>query len=200
MSLQFLAAMFDPMELAPNAEDLRERRRFVASVRRLETEGEVLVTVTGNVTAQTGIHAAALYDILRAGDPPPRDLVERVEQRRFAAILVGRTDELECGMPTCDRFSATIARNYFVAGRRHEREHTGTTGYDGRARWILRPRKSPLPGGMPRAELSRRLRVEQGLATAEEARTLPDVEPLPVDEIEAAASRLVEGSRGEAWE
>ncbi|MBX3190629.1 MAG: hypothetical protein KF819_26750 [Labilithrix sp.] len=188
VSLQCLAAMFDPNELSPNADDLRERERFVALVRDLEREGDVLITTTGGVSKQTSAHVAALYDILRAGDHAPADLLQRLEERRFAAIFVGRPDELDCESPVCDELESAVVRNYFVAGRRHERERTGMTGYDARPRWLLRPRKHPLPHA-PMSDLWRRQRIEKGFAEMKSARSPLDTEITPSDEIEDLAAR-----------
>lgn len=190
VSLQLLHAMFDPMELSPNADDVAERRRFVALVRELETEGEVIVTTTGSVTAQTSAHAAALYDILRAGDRAPADLLEGLAERRYAALFLGIPDEYDCRLPGCEELVSTIIRNYFIAGRRHERERSGMTGYDARPRWLLRPRKQPLPETSV-VELRLRQGVEKGLAEAKTAQTPPDTEITPADDVEELAAREI---------
>jgi hypothetical protein len=186
--LQLSAALFDPTEIAPNAADVRERERLVALVRALEMQGPVLVTTTGQVTKEPGAQAAALVDVLRAGFDPPKDLLDAFEQRRFAAILVGGPEEQDCPNRGCDEVVLAMGRNYFVAARRHDRGRTGMTGFDGRPRWIMRPRKAPLPP-MTRAELDVRQRVEKGLATAESAKTDPETEVEPVDSIEQIAGR-----------
>jgi len=192
LCLQLLAAMFDPAELSPNAEDLAERQRLTELVRDLEREGEVLVTITGEITREPSPHAAALYDIVRAGDAAPRDLLEGLAARRFAALLVGTPDEFECPPQACTDLVLAIGRHYFVAGRRHERKHNGMTGYDGRPRWIMRPRKQPLPPSSLE-ELYRRQRVEMGLAEAESGKVAFDVEVHPVDAIEDRAERVLAG-------
>lgn len=187
--LQLTVSLFDPFEVAPNADDLRERERLVALVRRLETQGRVSMTTMGGITAETSAESAALEDVLRASrEPAPRSVVEALEQRRFTAIFVGAPDEQDCGTPGCDEVVLAMNRNYFVAARRHDRQHTGMTGFDGRPRWILRPRKTPL-ATTTRADLDARVRLEMGLATAESAKSPPDAEVEPVDAIEEIAGR-----------
>ncbi|CAN5924551.1 hypothetical protein BH11MYX4_BH11MYX4_64940 [soil metagenome] len=191
VSLQLLGAMFDPLELSPNREDLAERERFVALVRDLEKQGQVLVTTAGNVTTPSSAHAAALYDIVRAGDHAPADLLEGLAQRRYAAIFLCLPDEYDCGLPTCNELSSAIVRNYFVAGRRHERDRTGTSGYDARPRWLLRPRRTPLPAELTTQELLDRQRIEKGFAEMKSAESPMDTEVRPSDEIEELTAHEV---------
>jgi hypothetical protein len=192
VALQLLGAMFDPMELSPNADDFRERERFVALVRKLEAEGEVLVTISGSITKETSVHAAALSDVLRTGVRAPDDLLAGLAERRYAAVIVGRLDEYDCPLPTCDELNGAIARNYFVAGRRHERDRTGMTGFDARSRWVLRPRKRPLGAEVALKALVDRQRVEMGFAEMKSARTPVDTEITPSDEIEELTARELE--------
>ena len=191
VSLQILGAMFDPLELSPNREDLAERERLVALIRKLEEQGEVLVTTAGNVTRPTSVHAAALYDIVRAGDHAPADLLEGLAQRRYAAIFLGLPDEYDCGLATCNELSSAIVRSYFVAARRHERDRTGTSGYDARPRWLLRPRKHPLASELTTQELLDRQRIEKGFAEMKSAESPMDTEITPSDEIEELTEREV---------
>ena len=185
VSLQLLGAMFDPMELAPNADDMKDRERFIGLVRELEQQGEVIVLPMGHVTKDTHAHAAALYDVLRAGDRAPADLLEGLEQRRYAAIVVDIP--VDCDFAQCDELEVVIAKNYFVAARRHEREHTGMTGYDARPRWTFRPRKTPLPT-VSKNDLFIRQRVEKSFAEMKEAQTPRDAEVRPSEEIEELAA------------
>jgi len=188
MALQLLGAMFDPNELSPNAEDAAERQRFIALVRKLEKDGPVWVSTTGAVTRPSSIHAAALYDILRAGGRAPEDLLAALEGRRFSAIFLGRVDEYDAGNAAGRELSAAIARNYFVAGRRHERDRNGMTGYDARPRWLLRPRKAQLPP-MSDDALAALQRIEKGFAEMESAKTTLEEEIAPADELDARAMK-----------
>ena len=187
--LQLLGAMFDPLELSPNRDDMAERERFVALVKELEKQGEVIVTTAGNVTTPSSAHAAALYDVVRAGDHAPSDLLEGLAQRRYAAIFLGLPDEYDCGLATCNELSSAIVRNYFVAGRRHERDRTGTSGYDARPRWLLRPRKTPLGPELTTQQLLDRQRIEKGFAEMKSAESPMDTEVRPSDEIEDLTTR-----------
>ncbi len=191
ISLQLLGAMFDPLEMSPNRDDLAERERFVALVKELEGQGEVLVTTAGNVTSPSSVHAAALYDIVRAGDHAPADLLEGLAHRKYAAIFLGLPDEYDCGLATCNELSSAIVRNYFVAGRRHERDRTGTSGYDARPRWLLRPRHAPLGAELTTQQLLDRQRIEKGFAQMKSAESPMDTEVRPSDEIEELTAREV---------
>lgn len=186
--LQLTAALFDPTKIAPDDSDVRERERLVALVRTLEAQGPVMVTTVGQITKEPTAQSAALEDVLRGGGDAPKDLLDAFEQRRFAAILVGSPSEQDCGTRACDEVLLAMGRNYFVAARRHDRAHSGMSGYDGRPRWIMRPRKTPLPSAT-RAEMDARQRLEMGLATAEAAKTDPNTEVEPVDAIEQIAGR-----------
>ena len=188
-SVQLLGAMFDPNELSPNRADFAEHERFVALVRELEKGGEVLITTTGNVAHPSSLHAAALYDIVRAGDRAPADLREGLAQRRYAAIFMGLPDEYNCGLPSCTELNEGIARNYFVAGRRHERDRNGMTGYDARPRWLFRPRKTPLPASLTAEQLDEHQRIEMGFAEMKSAHFSEDREIEPADDIEEMAAR-----------
>jgi hypothetical protein len=187
LSLAFLGGVFDPGNAAPNADDLAERQRVVALVQKLQTNGEVIVTTTGDLTKPTHFHMAALYDVLRAGDPLPDDIARGLRDRKYAAILVGHPTELECDNARCMEAFATLASNYFVAARREERERNGMSGLDARPRWVMRPRKNPLPP-TTREDLERRLAIEMGLAEAH-ARSVPEKsDPIIDDEIEERAA------------
>lgn len=188
VGLQVLGSMFDPLERSPDAGDYAERQRLVALVRELEKQGPVIVTTTGKISSETWVHAAALLDVIRAGDPAPDDLLDGIRQRKFAAILVGVPDEIECPTAACDELGRVLFRNYFVAARRHERERNGMTGYDARPRWVLRPRKHPLPP-MSKEDLSTRSRVEKGFAEMKAGQSDLDTEITPSDEIEELAER-----------
>ena len=191
VSLQLLGAVFDPNDLSPNAADLRERERFIALVRKLEHDGEVIITTTGSITKPSSVHAAGLFDIIRAGDRAPSDLLEGLAQRRFSALFVGAPDEFSCGNAQCDELVTAMERNYFVAGRRHERDRNGMSGLDARPRWLLRPRKNPLPASDLKAIFLRQ-HIEMGLAEMEGAKTPLDSEIEPADEIEQLASDQIE--------
>jgi hypothetical protein len=78
-----------------------------------------------------------------------------------------------------------------VAGRRHARERNGMTGLDARPRWLMRPRRAPLPA-MTLKELFLRQHIEQGLAEMESAKSALETEIAPADEIEELAARQVE--------
>jgi len=190
VALQLLAAMFDPNELAPNASDMREHDQLVGLVRRFEEQGPVLVTTTGEITKTPSVHGAALYDIVRSNHHAPPDLLKNLEDRRYSAIVVGEPGEFICNTKTCDELVSAFARNYFIAVRRHERGRSGMTGFDVQPRWVLRPRKRPLPE-MPMRDIFMRQHVERGLAAMKSAKVPASVEVEPAEDIEELAEREI---------
>jgi hypothetical protein len=190
-SLQLLGGAFDPNETGPSSGDLRESRRLQTLVRKLENSGEVVVTTIGGLTRAPHFHAAALYDVIRAGDSAPAEYLEGLRTQRYVAIFVGVPDEFRCDRKSCDDLSNTTLENYFVAARLEEQPALGMIGFVGRPRWILRPRKTPLTA-MPRKQLEQRLRSEAGLAEMRRWAAEPGTDPMPDDDIEALAARGVE--------
>lgn len=188
VALQLLGGVFDPSEVAPNADDLAERQRFIGLVRALETKGDVLVTAQGNVSTRPSVHAAALYDVLRAGEETPKDLRANIADRRYAAIVTWSPFEPGCEEAGCPELVALTTRNYFVAARRHERRHTGRVGFDAWPEWVLLPRKHPLPE-LSEADVVRRQRVEMALADVARAETPETSEVQPDPGIEDRAEK-----------
>lgn len=184
--LQLLGLVFDPGDVAPSKADVAAQKTLETVVRRLEQEGDVVVTPVGNLTRSMHYHSAALYDVLRAGGPAPADHLAKVRDRAYAAILVDAPFEVHCKQKGCRDLDDAMARNYFVASRLEEHEHTGMAGFDARPRWVLRPRKVPLEG-RPFTELEQRRRVEMGLAAMREQARPKGAVPEVDDAIEQIA-------------
>jgi hypothetical protein len=187
VTLQLLGNAFDPNESAPDSADKAASDRFTSLVRKLEERGEVVVTTAGSVTRTPHFHAAALHDVLRAGDHAPADYLAAIRERRYAAIFVGSPDEFACKLASCTELSNATLRNYFVAARLEEREKTGMIGFDGRPRWVLRPRRTPLET-LARTALDQRIRQEMGIAHMQRLAAPPEAEVVIDDEIEQLAS------------
>lgn len=186
--LQLLGLVFDPNDLAPGPSDVRDKQKLEAIVRELEQQGDVVVTPVGNLTKHMHFHSAALFDVLRAGDPAPPDHLANLRGRKYAAIFVDAPFEVHCKQKGCRDIDEAMARNYFVASRLEEKEHTGMAGFDARPRWILRPRKQPLEGG-DWAFLDHRRRVEMGLAAMREQGRGEGAPPAVDDQIETIAAQ-----------
>jgi hypothetical protein len=185
-ALELLGGFFDPFEASPEAGDVADRDRLVSLVRGLEKEGEVVVTTTGLVSQPRHFHAAALKDVLRAGEPMPEDIRRGIVEHRYAAILVDSPWHFSCRGPIrCDEAFTMLLSNYFVGGRRHERDHTAMSGLDARPRWIMRPRKTPLVG-LPREALEARMRREMAFASAHADPQREDEQAIIDDAIEDA--------------
>ena len=63
------------------------------------------------------------------------------------------------------------------------------TGYDARPRWLLRPRKNPLPRSLTKEELLEHQLVEKGLAAMKSGRLPEDQEIKPADDVEQLAEQ-----------
>ncbi len=187
VGLQLLGLVFDPNDVAPGPSDVRDKAKLEAAVRSLEKEGDVVVTPVGNLTKRMHYHSAALFDVLRAGDPAPADHLAALRERRYAGIFVDAPFEVHCRQRGCRDIDEAMAENYFVASRLEEREHTGMAGFDARPRWILRPRKTPLKG-MTWAALEQRRRLEMGLAAMREQQRGEGAAPEVDDVIEDIAA------------
>lgn len=189
VALQFLGNAFDPNETAPDSADKKASDRFTSFVRSVEKQGDVIVTTTGGITKTPHFHAAALFDVVRAGDRAPDDYLSALRDRRYAALFVGAPDEFMCDLASCKELSNTTLQNYFVAARLGERPKTGMIGYDGRARWVLRPRRTPLQE-LSRKQLEARMRQEMGIADMQRLAAAPDDDVVIDDGIEDLASQL----------
>jgi hypothetical protein len=186
VALQLLGGSFDPNESSPSSGDLKASQRFTALVRSLEKEGEVVVTTSGSITRTPHFHAAALFDVLRAGDHAPADYLAGIREHRYVAIFARNPDEFTCELDSCIELTTATLQNYFVAARLPERPTTGMIGFDGQPRWILRPRKAP-PATLTRKELEQRMRKEMGIADMERLGAVPDADVVVDDDIERRA-------------
>jgi hypothetical protein len=189
VSLQLAGWLFDPNEVTPGPFDLKEDNELARVVHLLEKEGEVIVTTNGNVTTPRHFHAAALYDVIRAGNPLPADYMAGLQSRKYAALLVGAPNETECELQTCKDAAIAVMSNYFVASRQPTPRRPSLVGFDARAGWLMRPRKHPLTG-MSLDALNERVRIEQGLAEARAAIGGKDADPAQWhDDIEDLAAQ-----------
>lgn len=185
--LQFLAGAYDPNESAPGREEMREASEFTRLVREVEQHGEVVVTPMSHVSQSPHFHAAALYDVLRAGDPAPADYLQGLRERRYAGLFTGAPREFLCDRPSCDEVTRVTMENYFVAARLRPFSSHGIAGFDARPRWILRPRKTPL-SGMTMDALEHRQALEMGYAEKLFAHTPKETLTEPDDRIEGWAA------------
>ncbi|MBS2019082.1 MAG: hypothetical protein JST00_39810 [Deltaproteobacteria bacterium] len=192
LALQLASWTFDPNEITPGSHDVRADQELARVVKTFEKHGEVLVSTTGGLTTPPHFHAAALYDILRAGYPMPPDYEAKLRNRGYAAMLLGAPNETECSHHACDDTGLAVLENYFVAGRLPTPLRTSFVGFDARPGWIMRPRKHPL-SGVPLKSLMMRARVEQAYADMLEAAGGSDVDHARWhDEIEDLAAEQLQ--------
>jgi hypothetical protein len=165
--LQMGAFAYDPGEASPNQGRVRDAAIVAARIGELEQDGDVLVPGRGHLTKNRHFHAMALIDVLRAGQPLPKDLVENLEQRRYAAYVVDEFGELtiEALLGHRSELFDIVTRNYFIAQRMDDREPPPVVGWIAHPSWVLRPRTVPLVG-FTAEMLDRRQKIEMGLAEA----------------------------------
>jgi hypothetical protein len=187
VALQMLAWTFDPSEVAPTSADDRYAARMHAIVQKLEKDGEVVVTPTGDLTSVRHFHSAALFDVLRAGYPPPEDYVTKIRERKYAALVYGVPNDTPCGEKACAELHELVMKNYFVAARLEDPGKSGMIGFDARPRWVLRPRHAPA-SDLGVADLLKREQREVALAVERRTAAAPgDDASVPDDDIERRA-------------
>jgi hypothetical protein len=90
--LLFLAQMvtlaYRPLAQLPTFANRAAGMRFQEIVRALNTQGDVLCMDHGHVTIPRHFQIMALGDVIRADQTLPPDLVDRIKNRRFAAIVM----------------------------------------------------------------------------------------------------------------
>lgn len=190
--LQMGGFAYDPGEACPNEGRVRDAAIVAARIGELEKSGDVIVPGRGHLTKNRHFHAMALMDVLREGKPLPKDLVDGLEQRRYAAYVVDEFGELtiEALLGHRSELFDLVTRNYFIAQRMDEREPPPVVGWIAHPSWVLRPRTVPLTG-FTFERLDRRQRIEMGLAEARMRQVQAGV--LKVDdgaEIEALAAEI----------
>lgn len=188
-ALQLALWFFDPSELAPGPKDDAAEGALARLVTTLEKEGEVVVTSAGGLSSPRHFHAAALYDVLRVGDPAPADYLAALRERKYSAMVVSAPNETMCAPASCAETSIAVMENYFVAARLPPPVRPSRVGFEVRSAWVLRPRKIPLKG-VPLEKLDARQRTEAAIAEMRSALggslgdpTLPQAD---IEEIAAA--------------
>lgn len=193
-SLQLALWSFDPDQLAPGRGDDAFDAELSKVVRTLEKEGEVVVTATGGLSTPRHFHAAALYDVLRAGEAPPADYLEALRARKFAAMVVSTPNETMCAPAGCLATTTAVMENYYVASRLPNPPRSSRVGFEARSTWVIRPRRTPLTG-LPIDKLDTRQRNEAAIADMQAIIEGPKYDPaLPhadVEELGAAATAAV---------
>ena len=163
--LQLAHLLYDPGDAAPDERRLTDQRLVEGRIRELEKSGEVIVHGRGHLTEPRHFHAIALMDVMRGGRPIPADLIEGLEQRRYAAYVIDEFGELslEGILGKRSELFDIVTRNYFIAQALDDRERPPLVGWTAHPSWVLRPRKTPLTSWKP-AQLERRHVIEKGIA------------------------------------
>ena len=163
--LQMAHLLYDPRDVSPDRSRLAAEKALERRVHAMEGRGEVILLGRGHVTSPRHFHAIALMDVLRAGLPIPPDLVDGLEQRRYAAVVIDEFGELslEAMLGRRSDLFGLVARNYFVAQELDDRVRPPLVGWTAHPSWVLRPRTIPLGGTSPPA-LERRQILERAIA------------------------------------
>ncbi|HEY2368438.1 MAG TPA: hypothetical protein VGH87_18705, partial [Polyangiaceae bacterium] len=156
----------DPNEAVPDEAAHVSLDEVDSRVAALEKEGDVLFLGRGHVTRKRHPHINALVDVMRAGNPPPADLMTAIEQRHFAALVLNGIDDtrMQNLLGRESELFVVVARNYFVAERFDDHAPMPVVGFPTVPRVVLRPRKTPLT--LDHDALRARELVELGLADA----------------------------------
>jgi hypothetical protein len=162
--LQLAHGMYDPGESSPDERRLLDQRLVEGRIRELEKKGEVVVHGRGHLTEPRHFHAIALMDVMRGGLPIPADLIQGLEQRKYAAYVVDEFGELtlEAIIGKRSELFDIVVRNYFIAQKLDDRERPPVVGWIAHPTWILRPRQIPLTSRTT-AQLERRQQIEIGI-------------------------------------
>jgi hypothetical protein len=189
--LQLMGFVFDPTDAIPRRAHEEEARDVTQVVRELERGGEVVLVGRGQVTSPRHLHLAALVDVLRAGGELPRDLVEGLEARRYAAYIIDEPYELsfEPLLGHKSELFALVMQNYYFADRFDRDYPEPAVGFHAHPTWILKPRARPLPSASVQS-LEHLQTIEMGLAEARMQIRKAGVDP-GVDDVEARAAALL---------
>ena len=183
--LGLMSFSFDPDAVAPGPADDRYGDRIRALVARYEAHGDVIVTSSGSITRRPHYHSAALFDVLRANDPPPADLLSGLQSRSYAAMLVTAPNDAPCAEQHCGELQDLVMRTYFVAARIPDPERSAMVGFDAHPRWLLLPR-TRVDLSLGREALERRQRRETAIAVQ---RQIDETADGHEDEVEDLAQR-----------
>jgi hypothetical protein len=192
-ALQAASHAADPNEAVPDDKALAADARLVERVRAYEARGEVYCFGRGSITEKPHAHINAIVDVLRAGAPVPPDMLAAFEQRRFAAFVVNKLEDIDFLFLKLGRdvdLQSAVVRNYFIAEALDHETARAVSGYATAPRYIFLPRKQPL-GPLRKGEAVLRLHTEAGLAEARLLREAGGAPPLPPDDIEALAAALL---------
>ncbi len=188
--LQLAAWLFDPNEIAPGPSDDRFERELASVVQSLEKEGDVIVPPRGGMTKRRHFHSAAIYDVLRAGDPAPEDYLAGLREQKYVAMILAYPNETMCPYPACLSVATAVFENYFVAARAPTPPRTSRIGFEARPTWIMRPRKIRLTG-KPIDQLDRRSKTEMAIVEMLAATAGPTYDPVhPREDVEELAQRM----------
>jgi len=134
---QLLPLAYRPDAQLPGPAQRAAAERYLAEVRSLEREGEVLCLDHGGMTTPSHFQIMALLDVIGSEKRMPPSLLAALRSHRFAAILVD-------SVPSADGALGPILTYYRPAECLHMTTTWTVTGFPtpspGREVWVLRPR------------------------------------------------------------
>lgn len=152
--------------LVPSRAARADEARIATLLAELDAEGEVFTFGRGNATRVRHAHINAIVDVLRADVGIPTDMHDALAARRYRAFVVNAIHDVDLsyfyGRRDTGLFDV-VMRNYYFAARIAADDDGPATGFASVPRFVLFPRKSPLPPQSHEALVARQT-IELGIA------------------------------------
>ncbi len=154
-----------PADRIPKRASVRHYRSVVDEVRRLEVAGDVIALGRGHLTTRRHFHISALIDVVTVEREIPAELLRKIDDRGFAAIVIDSLDDLRIPLHSeiDGKLFWSVAANYYVAEALDEELAPPIIGWPARPTWVLLPRAAPLDE-RDRMLVGRSVVAELGLA------------------------------------
>ena len=163
LTLQLCLQLYNPVPLVPTPQDEKKGIEFITMVKNMP--GEVYIpyhTLYGYLAGKKLIFnggAYWAYQMLAKEQFRPADLIEKIKNKSFSAIIIDDTgylnakgervvvDNVKMLLTANDELSTVVAENYTLARRvpySSDREFRTVTGFLTRPELILEPKKAAL--------------------------------------------------------
>jgi len=160
LTLQLCLQLYNPGQLIPTPQDAKKGSEFISMVKNMP--GEVYIpyhTLYGSMAGKKKIFNGGAYwsyQILAKEPFRPADMIEKVKNKHFSAIIIDDTgyltakgerimvDNVKMLLTANDPLSTAVAENYTLAGRipySTDSEFRTVTGFQTRPELILKPKK-----------------------------------------------------------
>lgn len=159
LTLQLILQLYNPKPLVPTAQDTKKGYEFISMVRNMP--GEVYIPYHSFYAVLAGKQmifnggAYWIYNVLAEEKFKPTDLIEKIKNRYFSAIILDDTgyltakgerivmDNIKLLLTSEDELSKVVAEQYTLGSRipyRTDDEFRNVTGFNTRPELILLPK------------------------------------------------------------